>query len=112
VTALLEVGLDDGGSVLFEIDGHEGAPALRGTRSSGMALVEAGKDLDSVLGDLGSVTQAMMRRLRSLADSPHEIEVEFSVKLTAEAKLVVARAGGEANFRIAMRWSPDAGGAS
>jgi hypothetical protein len=40
-----------------------------------------------------------------MADSPHEIEVEFAVKLTADARIVIAQAGGEANFRIVLKWA-------
>lgn len=107
MTTLLEVGLGDGRTVLLEVEGEAGGPALRGGKSVGTTVVEAGKTLDAVLGDLGSMTRAMVKRLRAVEDAPHEIEVEFNVKLTAEANVVIARTGGEANFRVAMRWSPE-----
>jgi len=107
MTTLLEIGVADGGTVLVEVDSPAAGPTLRGARSPETTIVEAGKSLDGVLAELGSMTQAMVARLRSFDDTPHEIEVEFSVKLTAEAKVVITRAAGEANFRIAMRWAPD-----
>ena len=33
-----------------------------------------------------------------------EVDVEFAVEISADSNLVMARAGGEANFRIALRW--------
>jgi hypothetical protein len=33
------------------------------------------------------------------------VEVEFSVKLSAGANVIITRTEGEANFRIALRWS-------
>jgi Trypsin-co-occurring domain 1 len=37
-------------------------------------------------------------------------EVEFAVKNSADSKVIIARAAGEANFRIVLRWSREAGG--
>jgi hypothetical protein len=39
------------------------------------------------------------------AEWPGEVEVEFRVKLSADSNVIFARAGGEANFRIALKWS-------
>lgn len=58
-----------------------------------------------MLSGLGPATRAVLSQLRSLADAPHEIEVEFAVKLTADARIVIAHAGGEANFRIMLKWA-------
>jgi hypothetical protein len=40
------------------------------------------------------------------------VEVKFGVKLSADSHVIIARAGGDANFRIALRWArkgPDDG---
>jgi hypothetical protein len=49
----------------------------------------------------------VISQLHALAGSPNEIEVEFAIKLTADARIAIARAGGEANanLRIALKWS-------
>ena len=54
---------------------------------------------------------ALVDRLRDLADAPEEIEVEFGIQLSAELGAFVAKASGDANFRVSMRWKRD-GGAS
>jgi hypothetical protein len=46
-------------------------------------------------------------QVREAADGARELEVEFGIKLSAESNVIIARAGGEANFRIAMKWSTD-----
>jgi hypothetical protein len=61
--------------------------------------------LEQLLAGLAPTTRALMGQLRALADSPHEFELEFAVKVSADAKLIIARAGGEANFRIVLKWS-------
>ena len=58
-----------------------------------------------MLSGLGPATRAVLDQLRELGDSPHEIEIEFAVKLTADVRIVIAQVGGEANFRIALKWA-------
>ena len=65
----------------------------------------AGQSLESVLGQIGPVMSGLMRELRSSGGWPDEMEIEFGVKLSSDANVIVARAGGEANFRITVRWS-------
>jgi hypothetical protein len=109
VTRVVEVPLAEGGSVLVEVDEPVSGPVVRGVGPAAV-LPPLTESLEQVLSGLGPATRAVLSQLRGLADAPHEIEVEFAVKLTADARLVIAHAGGEANFRIALKWShiPDA----
>jgi Trypsin-co-occurring domain 1 len=104
VSTLLDLELEGGGSVLVEIAAEPDGPVVRGGRRQ-QQVVEAGRTLEAVLADLGPTAQAIVGRLRSLAQSPDEIQVEFGVKLNASARLVVAQSTGEANFRVALRWA-------
>jgi Trypsin-co-occurring domain 1 len=111
----VEVPLAGGGSVLVEVDELAPAQALRG-RGGTMAPPSLTEPLEQVLSGLGPATRAVLEQFHELADSPHEIEIEFAVKLTADARIVIAHVGGEANFRIALKWarpqnpSPPTGG--
>jgi hypothetical protein len=109
VSGIVDVPLAEGGSILVEVDGVVGESVVRG-RGGGVDPARLAEPLEHVLADLGPATRALVSQLRALTDSPHEIEVEFGVKLSADARIVIARAGGEANFRIVLRWarSPDA----
>jgi len=106
LTTLLELSVKDGGSILVEVDDAGARPLTRGGRAQD-AVVGAGADLDEVLGRLGPVLRSIVGQVREAADGPRELEVEFGVKLSAESNLIIARAGGEANFRIALKWSAD-----
>jgi hypothetical protein len=106
MSGVVEVPLAEGGSVLIEVDDSGRGQALRSRGNSIPTTVS--EPLDHLLASIGPVTQTMLGELSGLADSPHELEIEFGIKLSADAKVVIARAGGEANFRIALRWSrPD-----
>jgi hypothetical protein len=109
VSQVVEVPLAAGGSILVEVDDATDGPVVRG-RGGAVAVASLTEPLESVLAGLGPATQAVLSQLRGLAQSPHEIEVEFAVKLTADARIVLARAGGEANFRITLKWARDVAG--
>lgn len=109
MSRVIEVPLAEGGSILFEVDDVLDGPVLRG-RGEARAIPPLVEPLEHVLAGLGPATRALVSQLRALTDSPHEIEVEFAVKLSADAKIIIARAGSEANFRIVLKWArtPDA----
>jgi hypothetical protein len=102
MSRLLEVPVQEGGSILIEVDESPNGPALRGR---GRAAAPSTEVLEDILAGLGPATRAVLAQLRALADAPHEIEVEFGVKISAEASVIIARAGTEANFRVALKWT-------
>jgi hypothetical protein len=104
VPRVVEVPLTEGGSILVEVEELADGPVVRGRGGAGL-LPPLEEPLEQVLAGLGPATRAVLSQLQELADSPHEIEVEFAIKLTADARIVIAHAGGEANFRVALRWS-------
>lgn len=48
--------------------------------------------------------QAIITRLRGMAQTLTEVQVEFGLDLHAEAGAFIAAAGATANFKIAMTW--------
>jgi hypothetical protein len=103
VSEVVEVPLAEGGSILVEVDDLIDRPPVRGHGTAVPA--QLARSLEETLAGLGPTTRALVSQVRELADSPHEIEVEFAVKLSADARIVIARTGGEANFRILVRWA-------
>jgi hypothetical protein len=93
----------DGGTVLVEVEPASG-PVTRG-RGPGAAVEEASETLEGVLHKLGPAIKGIVSELRAATDWPDEVTVEFAVKISADSSVIIARAGGEANFRVAMRWS-------
>jgi Trypsin-co-occurring domain 1 len=108
VSRVVEVPLAEGGSILVEVDEVVDGPVVRGHPAA--SLPPLAQSLEQVLANLGPATRALVSQMRELTESPHEIEIEFAVKLSADARIVIARAGGEANFRILLKWRhpPDA----
>ena len=42
-----------------------------------------------------------------MARKPDEVEIEFGVKLNAEAGALIARTGTEGHFQVTVRWSKE-----
>ena len=109
MSQLVKMDLADGGSVLIEAAEVETGPITRGGRVEEL-VTDAGATLESALDQLGPVVKGVSTRLREAADWPDQVTVEFSIKLSADANVIIARTAGEANFKISMSWSRDEGG--
>lgn len=105
---LLKFESDHGGAVLIEVTDSSGGPVTRGYRPAA-AVAQASASLEQVFGQVGPVVRGMVAELRAGANWPGEVEIEFAVKISADSNVIIAKAGGEANFRICMRWSQEAG---
>jgi hypothetical protein len=100
---LVEFELEDGSSVLIETETVSGRPVTRGRRPTEMNS-KADETFEQALRRVGPTSAAIVERLRDLSQQPDEIEIEFGVKVNAEAGAIIAKTSGEANFRIAVRW--------
>ncbi len=47
---------------------------------------------------------AIFEKLKGVSDPPPDIEVEFGLKLTANAGAVVASVGAEAQYKLTLKW--------
>jgi hypothetical protein len=99
----VELPLEEGGSVLVEVEERPRSVTRGGAPSE--AMTKAGETLEHVLGRLGPAVRGIVSELRSTAGWPDEVEIEFAVRLSTDANVIIARTGGEANFRVALRWS-------
>ena len=108
MSQLVRMDLADGGSVLVEVEDAASEHVVRGGRAADL-VTDAGDTLEHALDQLGPIVKGVVTRLREAADWPDEVTVEFSIKLSADANVIIARTAGEANFRISMRWSQGAG---
>ncbi len=100
---LIEFPLEDGGSIWVEVDVPEETgrvPAARG----GEVVQRAQQSFEAALDKVRPAAAAIIAKLRALHDPPDEIEVEFGLKMNAEAGAVIAAAGLEANYKVTLTW--------
>ena len=115
---LVEFPLEDGGSVLVQVEDGATAGGYGGgevTRSWGdreqRVVAQAQQSFEQAVGRVQPAVQALVRRLRSVAESPEEIKVDFGLELSAEVGAFVTGASATGNFTVSMTWrpGPDAG---
>jgi hypothetical protein len=100
---ITRIPLENGGSILVET---EPAPSTGGltrvSRPDGL-VQEAKEKLETALAGIKPVAAAVMNTLKDI-NSPSEIEVEFGVKLSAEANVILSSTTMEGHFKITLTW--------
>ena len=103
MTFLIEVPLEGASPVVMEVEDTEGSGIVRSTRP-GEVIATANKSFDEALERLQPMAQAVITKLRNLGERPDDIGVEFGLKMTMDAGLVVAHTSAEANFKVTLQW--------
>ena len=109
---LLEYPLEGGGSVLIQVeDGHGGdGEVTRGWGERDRRVIEqAQESFQQAVGRVQPAVQALFAQVRSLADSPDTVSVEFGLELGADVGAFVANASSKGNFKVSLTWRPRAG---
>ncbi len=102
---LVEFPLDQGGSVLIEVDEPMTGPTVRGLGKDRSALVEeADKTFEAATAAVTPAARSLIARLRSVEDPPDEVGIEFGVQLSAQTGAFIASVAAEANFKVSMTW--------
>jgi hypothetical protein len=104
VTRLLDVPFEGGGSFIVEVDDERRGPVTRSGRQSDI-VAHASQTFEQALDTLAPAFSTLVTKIRDAAGPPDEIHVEFGLKMSAEAGAIIARAGGEANFKVAVSWT-------
>ncbi|MBB2948920.1 class 3 adenylate cyclase [Actinoplanes lutulentus] len=104
MTDVVAMPLDGGGTVFVEVSAAPGS--LENVGRTTEIIGKASETLEQALAQIRPAAEAIRDSVRSLAEPPDRVSVEFGVKVTAEAGVVVARATSEANFTVKMEWGP------
>jgi hypothetical protein len=94
--------LDGGTTALFEVEEDPSHLERVGRLSDG--VVEAGQRFGDALASVRGAAKAALEALITL--SPHGLDLEFGVKLTAESGALIAKTAGEGHFVVKVSWEP------
>jgi hypothetical protein len=101
---LIEFPLRDGSSMLVEVeDPVAGVGTVRGAHPVEIAE-KAKQTFEASLEKLKPAASAIITKLRELSDQPEQVAVEFGIKLSGAAGVVLASTGVEANFKVTLTW--------
>jgi hypothetical protein len=111
---LVEFPMESGGTVLVQVEdgsaigGHGGGEVTRGWGERDERVVlQAQQSFEQAVARVQPAVQELVRRLRSLAERPAEITVDFGIELSAEVGAFVAGASSTGNFTVSMTWRPE-----
>ncbi|MEU8029251.1 CU044_2847 family protein [Streptomyces sp. NPDC049099] len=103
---LVEFTTEDGAVVVVET-----ADAVSGTKlvSRGEApAAQATRTFEAALDGVRSAAHSALRVFRDGALSPDAVELEFGVKLSAEAGAVIAKGAAEGQLVVRLKWASGA----
>lgn len=104
---LTEFTLEDGSSVIVQT--LEPATAQEGVDEIGRAdelAKKASQTLEKSIDDIRPAIEAVSAKIREMAKSANEVQLQFGITLSGELGGVVAKAGAEANFAVTLTWKP------
>jgi len=104
----VEFKMEDGSTIIIEVDEPETGGTTRASRRPGEIAEEAKVTFEHALNKIRPATEKVITSLRGLAQKPDEIEMEFGFSLNAVAGVVIASAGTEANYKVTLRWKSEA----
>lgn len=95
-----------GGVARFDVESEEVAAVgpERVSRHGHATVAKLDESLDAALASARPAAQAVVDTFREM--TPDEVNVEFGLRLDAEAGAVFAKAGVGAHFTVSLRWTP------
>jgi len=99
---LVEFPLEKGGTIVVEVeDVDEGM--VKAARP-GEVVARAEQTFEEALDRIRPIASTLIGKIRSLTDPPDKAQLEFGLKLTAQAGAVLTAAGGEAHCKVTLTW--------
>jgi hypothetical protein len=95
--------LEEGGSIIIEIDEPETGGTVRAGREG--TIEKAKETFEEALNKVLPATKTVVEKLRNMGNRPDEIEVTFGINLSTQAGAFIASATAQANFGVTMRWT-------
>jgi hypothetical protein len=103
---LIEFKLDPSSETTILVEADDTIPAAGMTRVStgGILTDQASKAFDTALVGIRPIVDSVTRQVVEAVTEAQEIEVELGFKLTADAGVILARAGAESHCRVSIKW--------
>ncbi len=101
---------DSGANVVVAVDDDEPGVRLAARRDG--SLVRAGQTFDDALEGIHTAAESALRIFRDGRLKPDTVEIEFGVRLTAEAGAVIAKSTLEGHLVVKLSWRPGTTGST
>jgi hypothetical protein len=94
-------------TILVEVEMPEEEYGETEVSRPGEVVRKASETFQKAISTVKPVAETIINELSNLSKRPQEVDVEFSLKMSAEAKAIVASIGGEANFKVTLKWKQE-----
>ena len=68
---------------------------------------QSAEALNQAMGTIKTMAKRTLETIDTLANKPSEVEVEFGIKVSAEAGAIISKVGGEGNITVKLKWTRD-----
>lgn len=103
---LVEYKLENENSIIVEVDEFEGEGEIEEVcRSENRTIKKSMIYFEDAIDRVKPAATIILEKIKDLDYSPDQIQIEFGLKLNAEAGAVIASTGMEANYRISLVWN-------
>jgi hypothetical protein len=66
---------------------------------------EATQSFEAAINSLSPIASSIVSKLINISNPPEEAAVEFGLTLKADSGFIITKVGGEANFKISLKWA-------
>ncbi|GAB2998035.1 hypothetical protein GCM10023080_075000 [Streptomyces pseudoechinosporeus] len=101
---LVEFRTNDG--VVITVEGIEDASGHQMVSRRDDGTVQATRTFEGALDGVRAAAESALQVFRDGSLRPDSVEIEFGVKLTAEAGALIAKSGAEGHLLLRLSWSP------
>jgi NTP-dependent ternary system trypsin peptidase co-occuring protein len=102
VSELMSFPLDAENSVLVEVDLDQ--PEIGPVSRTGDLIKSATTSFDGALAHVRQAASIALSNFRDMDVRPDEVQVDFGVKLNAQAGAVIAKTGVDGHLKITLTW--------
>lgn len=100
---LLEVPVENGGSLVVEVNENDVPSDLQLASKPGEIAARASQTLEQALDQVKPAIGAVLDKIRTFA--PDKVTVEFGLVLGAETGVIVAKGTAEVHFTVTLGWT-------
>lgn len=99
---LLRFDLADRGSIMVEVDADE--PGIARASRVGNLITSTAESFENALDHVRRAADAALSGFRNMEARPDEVQIQFGVRLNAEAGAVIAKTGADGHLQVSLTW--------
>ena len=107
MSRFVEFPLEEGGSILIEVneEGQGRAGFIKASEAAKDIAEPAKLSFDAAIENVRRASNVMVGKLRDLSAVPDEMQINFSLKASAElGNLALSKGGPDATYFVSLKW--------